>query len=437
MVQNRQRFLRSPTPNEWGRFHAYAQRMTEVRAPQNDDAPSEDILHLVNLDRSMQPLTPKLRLLSWTTGRLSLPWLHLLLSPSLSEIHVDLNGGRATPVNVAVIRALPTTNLKHIAFSTLHTNPEVSAALLDLVFESRQIESIYIQQEDNSEDTNPPDDEAKGELEPIELRALTSIIMAFKKEPTFLPSFFGGTTLPNIQQIYLQHSGRTEWLGSDNLFDSMLRSISPGALHALRYTSRCHGMDITSTGIQPLRSFTALRTVRVTSLCSATRCKFFLSDDDISAIATAMPNLTELYLGGTPCMSTMVNVSMDSLAVLAANCTKLRDLQIHFDTAGFISKALDVPIEHVPSPQLKPGSCQLTQLNVGKIPLGRGTDGYWIVGMALLQIFPNLKTIKHHQQPLFGGDWGDVMRIIKVQRNVGNLMDGTPDDFTLIHAPDK
>ena len=413
----------------------YAQRMIQVYASTDDDVPSEDILHLVNLDQSRKPLMPKLQLLNWTTGRLSLPWLHHLLSPSLSEVHVDLNGGRATPVNVAVIRALPTTHLKHIAFSTLHTNPEVSDALLDLLFKSRQIVSIYIQQEDNAEDTNPPGDVAKDELEPIELRALTSVIIAFKKEPTFLPSFFDRTTLPKAQQIYLQHTGRTEWLGCDSLFHHMLRSVSPSALYALRFTSHYHGMDITSAEIQTLRSFTALSTVRVTSLCSAARCKFFLSDDDISVIATAMPNLTELCLGGTPCMSTMVNVSMDSLAVLAAKCTKLKDLQIHFDTAGFINRALDVPTEPVPPPQSKPSLCQLTQLNVGRIPLGRSTDGYWTVGMALLQIFPNLKTIKHHQQALFGGDWGDVMRIIKVQRNIGNLTSGTPDVFVLLHLP--
>lgn len=414
----------------------YAQRMTALYAPQNDHVPSEDIFHLVNLDQSKQPLMPRLQLLNWTTGRLSLPWLHLLLSPSLSDIHIDLNGGRAIPVNVAVIRALPTIHLKSIAFSTLHTNTEVSAALLDLILKSRQVVSIYMQQEDNSEGANPPVDATKDELEPIELPALKSITIAFRKEPSFLPSFFDRSTLPNAQQVYLQHSGKTEWLGSDILFDNMLSSLSPGVLHALRYTSHYHGMDITSVGIQQLRGFTALRTVRVTSLCSTARCKFFLSDDDISSIAIAMPNLTELYLGGTPCMSTLVNVSMDSLAVLAANCTKLRELQIHFDTAGFINRALEVPNEHVPPPKLRPNLCQLGQLNVGRIPLNRGTDGYWTVGMALLQIFPSLTSIKYHQIPLFaGGDWGEVMRIIKVQRNVGNLMSGTPGEFTLVRTP--
>ena len=401
--------------------------MTKVRAPQNDYVPSEDILHLVNLDRSGQPLMPRLQLLNWTTGRAFLPWLHLLLSPSLSDVHIDLNGGRTTPVNVAVIKAIPTANLKHIAFSTLHTNTEVDAALLDLVRRTKRLESIYIQQEVNSEDSTPPN-EIEGEGEPIELEGLTSIIIGFKTDSTFLSSLFNRTTLPNAQQIYLKHLGKVEWLGADNLFDSMLRSASPGALHSLRYTSHYNGMDITSARIQPLRSFAALRTIRVTSLCNVARCKFFLSDDDISIVALAMPNLVELHLGGTPCASILVNVSMNGLATLAANCIKLAELQIHFDTAGFINRALDVPGEHVAPPRSTSNSCKLTQLNVGRTPLSKGMDGYWTVGMALLQIFPNLKSIKYQQQLLFGmNDWGEVMRVIKVQRNIASLMTGTSD----------
>ena len=436
---NRQKFLRSPTPDEWTRFRVYAQRMTKVYAPQNEYAPSEDILHLVNLYQLRQPLMPRLQLLNWTTGRTFLPWLHLLLSPSLSDVHIDFNGRRATPVNVAVIKALPTTYLKRFAFSTLHTNTEVDAALLDLVLKSRLLASIYIQQENNSEGGNPSvnkfDNKIEDEQGPIELQDLKSVIVGFNNKSTFLPSLFGRVTLPRAQQIYLQHTDQTEWLGPDDLFDSMLRSASPGILQALRYISHYHGMDITSARIRPLLRFVALRTVRVTSACNMTRCKFFLSDDDVSAIATSMPNLTELHLGGIPCMSTSVDVSMDSLAILAANCTKLRDLQIHFDAVGFINRALDVPNEHIAPPQLTPNSCQLTQLNVGTIPLRGSMEGYWVVGMALLQIFPNLKNIKYHQQPLFGGrEWGEVARIIKVQRNVAKLMSGTSDEFTFVRV---
>ena len=411
--------------------------MTKLYALPPDHAPSEDILHLVNLDQSKQPLIPRLQLLNWTTSRLSLPWLHLFLSPSISEIHIDLNGGRTTPVNVAVIKALPSIYLKHIAFSNLHTNTEVNTALLDLVCKATRLESVYIQQENDLDHMGPLDDQVEGGREPPELRSLRSITIAFKKEFSFLPSLLDKTTLPSVQQIHLQHLGRTEWLGPDRLFDSMLRSASPDILHALRYTSHYQGMDITSARIQLLRSFVALRTVRVTSSCSSGHCKFFLSDDDISTIATAMPNLVELHLGGTPCASTLVNVSMESLVTLSSNCAKLRDLQTHFDTAGFINRALDVPNEHIPPLQITLKTCQLAQLTVGRIPLplGRGMDGYWTVGMALLQIFPNLKSIKYHQSTVFGvGDWGEVSRVIKVQRKVANLMSGTSDQFTRVRA---
>ena len=409
----------------------YAQRMTKLYAPTNDYAPSEDVLHLVNLDQSKQPLIPRLQLLNWTTGRLFLPWLHLLLPPSLSEIHIDLNGGSATPVNVAVIKALPTTHLQHVAFSTVHTNPEVDAALLELILASRHLKSVYIQQETSSEGLR-----GGGIEEQTELEDLTSIIIPFKNEPTFLQSLFDRATLPNIRQIYLQHSGKTEWSNPDGLFDSVLRSASPRVLHALRYTSHYHGIDITSARIRLLQSFTALRTVRVTSLCGASGCKFFLCDEDISIIANAMPNLVELHLGGTPCSSTLVNVSMTSLATLATNCTKIRDLQIHFDTAGFINRVLDVPAERPIPPRATSSSCQLTQLSVGRIPLNRAMDGYWVVGMALLQIFPNLTNIKCHQPQLgLGGrEWGEVMRIVRVQRNVVNSMSGASDGIVRVRV---
>jgi len=377
---------------------------------------------------------PGLQHLGWTTSRAFLPWLHLLLSPALSDIHIDLNGGRTTPVNAAVIKALPTTHLKHIAFSTLHTNTEVDTALLDLFLKATQLASIYVQQEAKSDETSPPGGEVEGEREPIELGGLTSIIIRFKDESIFLPNLFNRTTLPKIQQIYLNHLGKTEWLGADDLFDSVLQSASPSVLRALRYASHYHGMDITSARIQPLRNFIALRTIRVTSSCSMNRCKFLLADDDISAIASAMPNLVELHLGGTPCASTLVIVSMNSLVTLATNCTKLTDLQIHFDTADFINRAFDVTGEHIVPLQSTPSSCQLTELNVGRIPVSRGMDGCWAVGMALVQIFPKLKNIKYYQQ-LFGAyDWGEVMRVIKVQRNIGNLMSSTSVECPFVHV---
>lgn len=411
--------------------------MERVYAPQNDNVPSEDILHLVNLDRLGQPLMPRLQLLNWTTGRAFLPWLHLLLSPSLSDVHIDLNGGRAAPVDIAVIKAVPTTHLEHIAFSTLRTTTEVGAALLNLVHKSKRLQSIYIQQETTLEEASPAQDEIRDERETIELRGLTSIIIGFKNGFHLLSSLFNKTKLPNIQQVYIKHLGKSEWLGGDELFDSMLRSASRSVLHTLRYTSYYHGVDITSSKIRSLENFSALKTVRITSMCNVARCKFFLSDDDISAIALAMPNLVELYLGGTPCTSTLVNVSMNGLATLAANCTKLTELQIHFDTAGFINKALEAPTERIAPPRLAQNPCQLVQLNVGKIPLSKGIDGCWTIGMALLQIFPNLKNIKYHQQ-LFGmGDWGEVARIIKVQRNIASLMSGMSDESGIFRVSDK
>jgi len=432
---NLQRFLRSPTPDEWSRCRVYAQRMKRIYPPQNDLLLSEDILHLVNLDQSGQPFVPRLQLLNWTTGRAFLPWLHHLLSPSLSDVLIDLDGGRATPVNVAVIKALPTTHLKNIAFSTVHANTEVDTTLLDLFFKSKRLTSIYVQQESSSEDTSSPGNGIEGEWEPIELEGLTSITIGFKNGSTFPQNFFNRVKLSNIQRIYLQHSGETGSLGSGVLFDCMLRSASTGVLHGLRYISHYHGVDITPARIQQLRGFSTLRTIRITSPCSTTGCQFFLSDDDISILAIAMPNLVELHLGGTPCTSTLVNVSMISLATLAANCTKLRDLQIHFDTASFISRALDVPNERIATPRLASSSCQLTQLNVGRIPLSKGTDGYWMIGTALLQIFPNLKNIKY-QQSYGMHSWGEVMRIIKVQQNVTSLISGASDELTLVRVSD-
>ncbi|KAF9786414.1 hypothetical protein BJ322DRAFT_1059470 [Thelephora terrestris] len=401
-------------------FRLYAQRMTTLYASQNDCVPSDDILHLINLDRSGQILMPRLKLLNWTTGRASLPWLHHLLSPTLSVIHIDFNGGRTTPVNVAVIKALPTTNLKHIALSTLHTNAEVDGAVLDLILNSKPLKSVYIQQEADTGGTSPYDGEVEGERAPIELGNLMSMTVVFKTEPALLSSLFNRTTFPNIREIYVKHSGRTEWSGVDDLFDPMLRSASPGALHTLRYLSQYHGMSITTFRIRTLCRFVALRILRVTSLCTSNQCKFLLSDDDVSTIATAMPDLVELHLGGVPCASE-VDVSINGIAVLAANCLKLTELQIHFDTARFIEKALDVSSEPTLPSQLTQSSCKLTQLIVGRISLSNGMNGYWTVATALLQIFPNLGSIKYSQHT-FNGDWGEVMRIIKVQRKVTSLM---------------
>lgn len=394
--------------------------MTCIYEPKCDWVlPSDDILHLINLDRSGETLLPRLQHLDWTTGRAFLPWLHHLLSPNLSVIRIDFSGARATPVNVAVIKALPTANLRHVALSTLYTNTEVYGGLLDLIFGSRRLETIYVQQETNAGESSPSGDEVYDERGAIVLEALRSIKTVFKTEPTFLRTLFGSATCPNIREICIEHLGKVDWPNIDTLFDPMLRSASPNVLHTLRCVSQYHGMDITSAKVETLQRFVALRSLRITSLCTATRCRFFLSDNDVSTIATAMPNLVDLLLGGPPC-SSAVEVSINSLAVLAANCTKLERLQIHFDTTYFVHRALDVSGERTAPQNVASSVCKLTQLNVGRIVLGGGMDGYWTVGMALLRIFPKLEKINYHQHVF--NDWGAVMRIIKVQKNIANLV---------------
>ena len=427
--------MRYPTPDEWTRFRAYARRMKRIYAPQNDWVPSDDILHSVNLDQSRQILMPRLQFLHWTTGRASLPWLHLLLSPNLSIINLDFTGGHPAHVNVAVIKAIHTTNLKRVTLSTLRTNTQVDGALFDLVLNSKQLESIYIQQDSPTGDITQSSGEIKDKGRPVKLESLESIKVAFKSEPTFLPNLFNRTTFPNIHEIHIKHTGNSDWSGSDDLFAYVLRSAAPGALHILRYTSNYSGIDITSAGIQSLQRFVALRSLRVTSLCTAARCKFHLSDGDVATIATSMPNLVELHLGGPPCTST-VNVSIDGLAALAANCTKLIELQIHFDTVRFINKALEISGERaiLPPPRPTRNPCQLSLLMVGRMPLRSGVDGSWIVGISLLQIFPNLKTIRCHQHIGLFNEWGDVMKAIKVQRNVVGLMTVRQENlFSFLH----
>jgi hypothetical protein len=402
--------------------------MTGIDTPQIEHwAPSDDILPLIIPNQLGQELMPRLRSLYWTTGRASLPWLYRLLSPNLSVIRINFMRGHGTPVRVAVIKALPTTNLKHFDLSALHTNPEVDGALLDFVLNSKRLASISITQKSRCGGAGPPGDEIKNEREPIELGSLKSITMDFKSEPSFLQNLFNRATFPNMREINIMHLSKADWLGADEFFDSIMRlSPSHGAsLQVLLYASTYHGTDITSTKIQLLQRFVALRILYVRSRCTKGRCKFFLSDSDVSAIAISMPNLDELHLGGTPCSST-VNVSINrGLAALAANCTDLAVLQIHFDAVRFNSSAPDAFGERVAPLQLTQDSCQLAKLIVGKTVLGTDVEGQHAVGMALLQIFPNLKKIiyhkKHRRSLGFFSEWEGVMRVIKVHRRVAGL----------------
>lgn len=124
-------------------------------------------------------------------------------------------------MNVVVTKAL-STYLKHITFSALHTNTKANSALLDLVPKLRLLVSIYIQQENNSEGRTPSGNKIEDEQESTELQDLKSVIVGFSNKPTFLPSLSNRAMLPCTQQIYLQHIDQTEWLGPNDVFDSML-----------------------------------------------------------------------------------------------------------------------------------------------------------------------------------------------------------------------
>ena len=141
-------------------------------------------------------------------------------------------------------------------------------------------------------------------------------------------------------------------------------------------------------------AFKNLTTLEIGEFCQDDRCSFDLTDDDVTAIAKALPRLQKLLLGH-PCWLNTCQTTFRSLLTLSTNCAGLTELIVHFNTINIVEDVKSLLETEDPDTQkLREGPrCGVTSLPLFLTPLtadGPETD---VLAKGLLFVFPVLGNI--------------------------------------------
>jgi len=258
-----------------------------------------------------------------------------------------------------------------------------------------------------------------------------------------LPDPLPIVVFPSLRQLVVKGNGDPTWL-------KLLPAIENPVLAII--TVQCTGLDVErfmetfqltviGCGIHEcLREFTVnspdnfkitprimacnlscknLTSLKLVSDCSNLCQTSDLTDDDIDLFTKGMPCLEYLAVGGVPC-NVPSQITFKSLYTISRRCTRLRDLEIHFNPALFVTKVgMDSESWHVALglsdfKTLSSDLCSITTISVGDIPLPAQSNASCVMALGLLGVFPCLEFVFYDNN-----DWRNVQDLIGVCRRMG------------------
>lgn len=141
-------------------------------------------------------------------------------------------------------------------------------------------------------------------------------------------------------------------------------------------------------------AFKNLTTLVVGKFCPIDRCSFDLTDEDVTAIAKALPLLQNLLLGH-PCWLNTCQTTFRSLLTLSTSCVGLTELTVHFNTTNIVHdvKSLLEAEESDAQKPRKSSRCGITSLLLFLTPLTVDEPDTDLLAKGLLFVFPVLENI--------------------------------------------
>lgn len=176
-------------------------------------------------------------------------------------------------------------------------------------------------------------------------------------------------------------------------------------------------------GVVPRLLFTNLTHLHVGCLCAGDgiqgRCAFQPTDQTITELGAATPNITHLTLGNPTCHAPQC-ATFVSLVSLSKTCRDLETLGIKVDLQTMVGPSIHGS-ENAGTGAAFGGSqdnpCKLRTLVVGLSTLPDQSESGWIVAIGLGKIFPSLSEVVGHHD-LDRHKWEGVGRNIGMLRQV-------------------
>jgi len=151
-------------------------------------------------------------------------------------------------------------------------------------------------------------------------------------------------------------------------------------------------VSIDAPFVSTIQSFRNLVKLNVEVYCRDTyegQCMFKLNNDNVTELAMALTQLEFLLLGRT-CYKNTCLTTVACLLPISIHCSKLRKLEIHFNTANIVDDFKNI-LEDPRSQQLRSlPRCPLTCLDVFRTLLDLDESGFETVVKGMIDIFPSL-----------------------------------------------
>ena len=372
----------------------------------------EDTFNKLRLSSPPDGWFPALQDLSWRITESNLPFINIFLSPHLKTISIYTPStwtGPNIPHNIlaaiaSVISALPTPALRLLSVDIGYNTPMAyfKDSLSPTVLRCGPSLTTFTS-------TVPLSDAAVNHL--IQLPHLRT--WHIKCPPPRYPTPPPPLIFPPLASFTLGEGSAREWL---SLFErlegggSTVQGLAPlskvkESLKSLNVRDPSSlVVDISFTS--PIQMFRNLVTLGVMVYCPYVdgddQCAFRLNNDNITKLATALPQLESLFLG-RPCLKNTCATTVACLLPISVHCVKLQKLQIHFNTTNIVDDFKN--ISEVPRFQeLHPlPRCTLSHLYVDRMALTLDEPGFETVVGGVIDIFPSLKRCIGH-----GWGWGEI-----------------------------
>ena len=137
-----------------------------------------------------------------------------------------------------------------------------------------------------------------------------------------------------------------------------------------------------------LLRFTQLVDLEIGFTCFS-GCLSRVDDDIVIDLSRAMPKLTSLKLGYTPCREPTTGVTAKGLAALALHCPHLLHLCIHFQVTSLSAPPASPGIGHNTGPIGSWTDCAIMTFEVGSTRVPK--ESAPMVALTLLRIFPRMQ----------------------------------------------
>ena len=434
-----QTLLRNLSPDEWKRFKKYTARVTTLGVPKMHmyrilwESPqawvSVETIQLLGMESQRGGFWPGLRFLKCNIDWEIVPFISLFLTPTITSLDLTLprEGNRLLQPSLSLLThtchqlqsltmdvdasgPLSGGEMGRLISASQHTLRRVEIKcstppdIFPVIFNLPRLQDLALQ--------GPP----LPKQIPPKILARLKIITFNGSHGPYLPQFLRELSAQRLAKVSISYGGIIQL---STLLESLRgASTTINMLHLLPIIT----LDHSSTTL--LRSFTNLTYFSVGCVCEDITvggpCSFQLADENVLALGGALPHVRTLNLA-RGCRGPR-HITFTSLIHLSRTCGNLVDLSIRVDFTS-IGGGSDQLNHNNPSLGISGAHPQRTRsklgtLNVGNSPLPNIPRCEWVVALALVSIFPFIRSVSSFCFEEAGKRWEEVKKDILVCQEI-------------------